>query len=402
RRNRGAIGTAAQCGSCHSWTADGRCVSLLKILLTNACIYDCAYCVNRCSNDTRRVILTPAEVAELTIGFYRRNAIEGLFLSTGVVKDPDHTMELLIEATRILREEHRFNGYIHVKVVPGADLLLVERLGRMADRVSVNMELPSRESLKLLAPDKSREAIVAPMKRVGELIVQTKEERKVSRKIPPFTPAGQSTQLIIGASGESDLQIVSLAAGLYGRLSMKRVYYSAFIPVNTDTRLPSVIGTPPLVREHRLYQADWLMRYYGFAAAELLDEERPNLDLALDPKAGWALRNLHLFPLEVNRAPLELLLRVPGIGVRSAQRIVGARRGGHLSLDDLARLGVVMKRAQYFVTARGRFGADLAPDAVGLRTRLTERTTAKTRWSQPSLFDAAPAIDIQSTITGEL
>ncbi|GLI38167.1 putative DNA modification/repair radical SAM protein [Geobacter hydrogenophilus] len=402
RRNKGGIGNAAQCGICHSWTADGRCVSLLKILLTNACIYDCAYCVNRRSNDTRRVILTPAEVAELTIGFYRRNAIEGLFLSTGVVKDPDHTMELLIEATRILREEHRFNGYIHVKVVPGADLLLVDRLGRLADRVSVNMELPSRESLKLLAPDKSREAIVAPMKRVGELIVQTKEERKVSRKIPPFAPAGQSTQLIVGASGESDLQIVSLAAGLYGRLAMKRVYYSAFIPVNTDERLPTVIGTPPLVREHRLYQADWLMRYYGFAAGELLDEERPNLDLALDPKAGWALRNLHLFPLEVNRAPLELLLRVPGIGVRSAQRIVGARRGGHLSLDDLARLGVVMKRARYFITARGRFGADLAPDAAGLRLRLTERATAKIRWSQPSLFDAATAIDIQSSITGEL
>lgn len=402
RRNRGGIGNAAQCGICHSWTADGRCVSLLKILLTNACIYDCAYCVNRRSNDTRRVLLTPAEVAELTIGFYRRNAIEGLFLSTGVVKDPDHTMELLIEATRILREEHRFNGYIHVKVVPGADLLLVERLGRLADRVSVNMELPSRESLQLLAPDKSREAIVAPMKRVGELIVQAREERKASRKLPPFAPAGQSTQLIIGASGESDLQIVSLAAGLYGRLALKRVYYSAFIPVNRDERLPSAVGTPPLVREHRLYQADWLLRFYGFAAGELLDEAHPNLDLALDPKAGWALRNLHLFPVEVNRAPLELLLRVPGIGVRSAQRIVAARRGGHLSLEDLARLGAVMKRARYFVTARGRFGADLAPDAPGLRARLTERTVARTRWSQPSLFDGALAIDIQSAFTGEL
>jgi len=402
RRNRGGIGNAAQCGICHSWTADGRCVSLLKILLTNACIYDCAYCVNRRSNDTRRVLLTPAEVAELTIGFYRRNAIEGLFLSTGVVKNPDYTMELLIEATRILRQEHRFNGYLHVKVVPGADLLLVEQLGRLADRVSVNMELPSRESLRLLAPDKSREAIVAPMKRVGELIVQTREEWKLSRKIPPFAPAGQSTQLIIGASGESDLQIVSLAAGLYGRLALKRVYYSAFIPVNTDTRLPSVVGTPHLAREHRLYQADWLMRYYGFAAGELLDEERPNLDLALDPKAGWALRNRHLFPVEVNRAPLELLLRVPGIGVRSAQRIVGARRGGHLSLEDLARLGVVMKRARYFVTARGRFGADLAPDAAGLRARLTEQPLPRPRWSQPSLFDTAPSIDIHSTITGEL
>ncbi|AJY69559.1 biotin synthase [Geobacter sulfurreducens] len=402
RKGKGGIGNAAQCGICHSWTADGRCVSLLKILLTNVCIYDCAYCVNRRSNDIRRVMLTPAEVAELTIGFYRRNAIEGLFLSTGVIRNPDYTMELLIEATRQLREEHRFNGYIHVKVVPGADLALVERLGRHADRVSINMELPSRESLALLAPDKSRESIVEPMKRVGELIVQTREERKVSRKMPPFAPAGQSTQLIVGASGETDLQIISLAAGLYGRLSLKRVYYSAFISVNRDERLPAVAGTPPLAREHRLYQADWLMRYYGFAAGELLDEERPNLDPSLDPKAGWALRNLHLFPVEVNRADYEALLRVPGIGVRSAQRIVLARRGSHLSLDDLPRLGVVMKRARYFITARGRFAADLTPDAAGLRLRLTEKTPRRERWSQPSLFDGGTGIDIRSTITGEL
>jgi putative DNA modification/repair radical SAM protein len=347
-------------------------------------------------------MLTPTEVAELTIGFYRRNYIEGLFLSTGVVRSPDDTMELLIEAVRQLREEHRFNGYIHVKVVPGADLALVERLGRLADRVSVNLELPSRESLQLLAPDKNREAIVAPMQRIWELITETNGERKRSRMAQPFVPAGQSTQLIVGASGESDLQIVQLAAGLYGRLAMKRVYYSAFVPVNTDPRLPATIGTPPLLREHRLYQADWLLRYYGFAAGELLDEERPNLDLSLDPKAGWALRHRHLFPVEVNRADLETLLRVPGIGVRSAQRIVRARRGGHLSLDDLAKLGVVMKRARYFLTARGRFAADLSPDAETLRARLTERTQRRDRWSQPSLFDATDGVDLQSVLTGEL
>lgn len=399
RRNRDGIGNAAACGICHSWTADGRCVSLLKILLTNACVYDCAYCANRRSNDARRVLLTPAEVAELTIGFYRRNCIEGLFLSSGVVRTPDYTMELLIEAIRTLREAHRFNGYIHVKVVPGADLLLVERAGRYADRVSVNMELPTRESLALLAPDKSREAIVTPMRRVGELIVQTKAERKVSRAVPPFAPAGQSTQLIVGASGENDLQIVRLSAGLYDRLAMKRVYYSAFVPVNRDSRLPAPLDTPPLLREHRLYQADWLLRYYGFAPEEILNDERPFLDLELDPKADWALRHLELFPVEVNRAPYEVLLRVPGIGVRSAQRIVRARRSGHLAIDTLARLGVVMKRASYFVTARGRFAADLAPDASGLRARLTERPAPR-RWQQPSLFDAGT--DWRSTITGEL
>ncbi|BDV44794.1 putative DNA modification/repair radical SAM protein [Geotalea uraniireducens] len=401
RRNRHGIGNAASCGICHSWTADGRCVSLLKILLTNACIYDCAYCINRRSNDTRRVILTPAEVAELTIGFYRRNFIEGLFLSTGVVRNPDYTMELLIEAIRTLRETYRFNGYIHVKVVPGADLLLVERAGRYADRVSVNMELPTREGLALLAPDKSREAIVTPMRRVGALIVQTKAERKVSRTVPPFAPAGQSTQLIVGASGENDLQIVRLSAGLYDRLAMKRVYYSAFVPVNRDNRLPAPVDTPPLLREHRLYQADWLLRYYGFAPDEILDDDRPFLDLTLDPKADWALRHLELFPVEVNRAPYEILLRVPGIGVRSAERIVRARRGGHLALDSLAKLGVVMKRARYFITARGQFAADLSPDAAGLRSRLAERPT-RDRWNQPSLFDDHGRGDWRSTITGEL
>lgn len=397
RKNRNGIGNAASCGICHSWTADGRCVSLLKILLTNRCIYDCAYCANRRGNDIPRVMLTPAEVAELTIGFYRRNYIEGLFLSSGVVRTPDYTMELLIRAVRTLREEHRFNGYIHLKLVPGAAPLLVAEAGRLADRVSVNIELPSRESLSLLAPDKSREAVTAPMRQVAELITARQEERRLKRRPPPFAPAGQSTQLIVGASNENDLQIVRLAEGLYRRMELKRVYYSAFIPAVVDPRLPALTG-PPLVREHRLYQADWLMRYYGFAANELLDESAPLLDPALDPKCGWALRHRQLFPVEVNRADYETLLRVPGIGVRSAQRIVRARRTGHLTLDDLPRLGVVMKRARYFVTARGLYGGDADLDAAHLRELLV-RPTATPRAVQLDLFAAPPDL---SAVTGEL
>jgi putative DNA modification/repair radical SAM protein len=370
RRNKDGVGNAASCGICHSWTSDGRCVSLLKLLMTNSCIYDCAYCVNRRSNDSRRVMLTPAEVAELTIGFYRRNYIEGLFLSTGVVRSPDYTMELMIEAVRTLRQEFRFNGYIHMKLVPGADPLLVERAGLIADRVSINLELPTREGLALLAPDKSRESVVGPMRQVNSLIVSNREERRASRRVPRFAPAGQSTQLIVGATDESDRQIITLSEKLYNRLDLKRVYYSAFIPVNADTRLPAR-ATSPLRREHRLYQADWLLRYYGFSAFELLDEYTSNLEIDLDPKTGWALRHLGLFPVEINRADYEELLRVPGIGVRSAQRIVRARRQGHLGIDDLAKLGVVMKRARYFVTARGRYAGGCAMDSRLLRTKLT-------------------------------
>jgi putative DNA modification/repair radical SAM protein len=369
RRNRDGVGSAASCGICHSWTSDGRCVSLLKLLMTNSCVYDCAYCINRRSYDSRRVILTPAEVAELTIGFYRRNYIEGLFLSTGVVRSPDYTMELLIEAVRTLREVYRFNGYIHLKLVPGADPLLVQKAGLLADRVSINLELATRESLALLAPDKSREAVVGPMRQVNSLIVINREERRLSRRVPRFAPAGQSTQMIVGAAKESDLQIIALSERPYNRFELKRVYYSAFIPVVADRRLPAGSASS-LKREHRLYQADWLLRYYGFSALELLDEGRPNLDPDLDPKCGWALRHLELFPVEINRADYELLLRVPGIGVRSARRIVMARRQGHLGIDDLARLGVVMKRARYFVTARGRYGGGCAMDGDLLRIRL--------------------------------
>lgn len=401
RSNSNGIGSAASCGICHTWTSDGRCVSLLKILMTNACIYDCAYCVNRRSNDTPRVALSPAEVAELTIGFYRRNYIEGLFLSTGVVRSPDYTMELLIQAVRTLREEYRFNGYIHLKLVPGADPLLVQQAGHWADRVSVNLELPTSSSLQLLAPDKSRDSVVQPMRQVNQLITINRAERKQSRKVPRFAPAGQSTQLIVGASNESDHQIVKLSEQLYQRMELKRVYYSAFIPVNQDTRLPAR-PVAPLKREHRLYQADWLLRYYGFSADELLDEARPNLDSELDPKTGWALRHIELFPVEINRASYEELLRVPGIGVLSAQRIIRARRQGHLGLDDLIRLGVVMKRARYFITARGRSLEATALDSSSLRSRLIDRTTGR-KPQQLSLDFSSPVDDeTRSLITGEL
>jgi putative DNA modification/repair radical SAM protein len=374
RSNSGGIGNAASCGICHSWTSDGRCVSLLKILMTNSCIYDCAYCVNRSSNDVQRVMLTPAEVAELTIGFYRRNYIEGLFLSTGVVRSPDHTMELLIAAVRTLRQQYRFNGYIHLKLVPGADPLLVQEAGLLADRVSVNLELPTRESLALLAPDKSRDAVVGPMRQVNSLILVNRAERRESRHVPSFAPAGQSTQLIVGATSESDRQIVTLSEQLYQRLDLKRVYYSAFIPVMKDSRLP-VQSNSPLKREHRLYQADWLLRYYGFSAAELLDETTPNLESELDPKTAWALRHLELFPVEINKVDYEVLLRIPGIGVRSAQRIVRARQQGPLGSDDLKQLGVVMKRARYFITARGRYSGECSLESNLLRSRLVGKQT---------------------------
>jgi putative DNA modification/repair radical SAM protein len=402
RRDKGGIGNAASCAICHSWTSDGRCVSLLKLLMTNSCIYDCAYCINRRSNDSRRVILTPAEVAELTIGFYRRNYIEGLFLSTGVVRSPDYTMELLIDAVRTLRQVYRFNGYIHLKLVPGADPLLVEKAGLLADRVSINLELATRESLALLAPDKSREAVVGPMRQVNGLIVVNREERRLSRRVPRFAPAGQSTQLIVGATNDSDLQIVTLSERLYNRLALKRVYYSAFIPVVADTRLPTR-PTSSLAREHRLYQADWLLRYYGFSAHELLDEGSPNLEMDLDPKTGWALRHLELFPVEINRADHEELLRVPGIGVRSAQRIVRSRRQGHLGIDDLAKLGVVMKRARYFITARGRYAGECAMDSRLLRSRLAGGGPEQ-RGMQMELPYYQPKVSDESIglVTGEL
>lgn len=322
----GKLGSCRAAGICHAFTPDGRCVSLLKVLYSNACCYDCSYCVNRRSNDRPRATFTPRELADLTIGFYKRNYIEGLFLSSAVIKSPDHTMELMIEALRILRHEYRFNGYIHAKTIPGTDPLLVQQLGLLADRLSVNIELPSEVSLNRLAPDKKKTSILRPMKQIAVQNVQSKQEMAAYRHAPAFAPAGQSTQMIIGATPENDLHIMDLTEALYKKYSLKRVFYSAYLPVVEDSRLPALQTKPPLLREHRLYQADWLLRYYHFSARELLTEQEPNFDPYLDPKCTWALRHPTFFPVEVNTAERAALLRVPGIGPKSADRILQARR----------------------------------------------------------------------------
>ncbi len=353
----GALGSTAAAGICHAFTPDGRCVSLLKVLFSNACAYDCSYCVNRRSNPRPRATFTPRELAELTIGFYRRNYIEGLFLSSAVLGSPDATMERMIEALRILREEYRFNGYIHAKAIPGADPRLVERIGLLADRLSVNIELPSAKSLDALAPDKSKAAILRPMGQIAAQSAESRRDLAVYRHAPAFAPAGQSTQMIIGASPESDFQILRLTEGLYKKYALKRVFYSAYLPVVADSRLPALSTQPPLLREHRLYQADWLLRYYQFSAAEILSEDEPWFDEYLDPKCTWALRHPAFFPVEVNTAPKAALLRVPGIGPKSALRILQARRQQTLGMPELKRIGVVLKRAQYFITCGGRVAA---------------------------------------------
>ena len=349
----GTLGNASTGGICHSWSDDGRCISLLKVLLSNDCRYDCAYCVNRSSNPVERATFTVEELVNLTVRFYRRNYIEGLFLSSGVVQSPDCTMERMVAVVRRLREEEKFFGYIHMKVIPGSSRELVRQAGFYADRLSVNIELPSRDSLNRLAPQKQKESILKPMAFLGETISANRLERKKSRKVPRFSPAGQSTQMIVGASPESDHRILLLSQGLYKKMNLKRVYYSAYVPVNRDNRLP-VLAKPPLNREHRLYQADWLLRNYGFSADEILSEEHPYLDEHLDPKASWALRHPEFFPVDVNRADYAALLRVPGIGVTSAKRIVAARRYAVMTPDGLKKVGVVMKRARYFITCSGR------------------------------------------------
>lgn len=382
----GGMGNAVSMGICHSFAGDGRCISLLKVLMTNACAYDCAYCVNRRSHDTPRATFEPRELANLTLAFYRRNYIEGLFLSSGVLKTPDHTVERMIEALRILREEYNFRGYIHAKAIPGADNALIARLGFLADRLSVNIELPSQDSLRLLAPDKSRQSILAPMGFIRERIGQSGKEIVKYKSAPKFAPAGQSTQLIVGASGENDLKILRLTEGLYKKYSLKRVFFSAYIPMVADSLLPSPDTKPPLLREHRLYQADWLLRFYGFSASELLDEAHPDFSPFLDPKCNWALRHPEVFPVEVNRARYETLLRVPGIGVRSAQRIVAARRTGSLDADGLKKLGVVLKRAQYFITCAGKRpnGLDIQQDAM-LCALMSDNTRGR---AEQAYFDA--------------
>ena len=388
RSNNGKnIGITVGCGICHSFTEDGRCISLLKLLLTNNCIYDCAYCINRKSNDIKRATFTVKEVAELTINFYRRNYIEGLFLSSGVIKNPDYTMERLAEIARDLRETYRFNGYIHLKSIPGADPELVKKAGRYADRLSVNIEIPTEKNLKLLAPEKDFISVFKPMDLIKENITISKEERKKFRKAPSFAPAGQSTQLIIGATPDNDMQILKLASGLYNNQKLKRVYYSGYIPVPVmDSRLPAIIQ-PPLVREHRLYQADWLMRFYHFNVDEIVDNDNSDLDLEIDPKLSYALRNTWMFPVDINKADYETILRVPGIGVKSAMMIVRARRFGKLTSENLKKFGVVLKRAKYFITCNQLPAPkDILP--LNLRNLLLDKhpVTAQFNTTQLSLF----------------
>lgn len=387
----GGIGSAVACGICHSFAADGRCISLLKVLMSNMCAYDCAYCVNRRSNDTPRASFTPRELADLTMQFYRRNYIEGLFLSSAVVKNPDFTCEQMLHVLTLLREEYRFGGYIHVKAIPGADPRLVEALGLLADRMSVNIELPSQQSLRLLAPQKDRDGILKPMGQISQGIAERKSDLVRYSRARRFVPAGQSTQMIIGATPDTDYQILGLTAGLYKKYALKRVFFSAYMPVVEGKNLPALGTRPPLLREHRLYQADWLLRFYRFDVNEIIDEKHPNLNPLIDPKCNWALRHPEHFPVEVNRAPYDLLLRVPGIGVRSAGRIVKARKVHSLDFDALKRIGVVLKRAQYFVTCQGRsmVRRQEGPEGI-LRGLLSDRSLSMlpgAQGEQLSLFE---------------
>lgn len=387
------MGNSIAAGICHSFAQDGRCISLLKILYTNECVFDCKYCINRASNDVVRTSFTPEEVCRLTMEFYRRNYIEGLFLSSGVKESPDRTMEELLCTVNLLRNKYHFQGYIHLKAIPGAAPELIARAGYLADRMSVNLELPTADGLRKLAPHKSRQTILRPMKQIQQQRDQNKEELVLYRHAPKFVPAGQSTQMIIGAMGESDYQIVSVAESLYKNFALKRVFYSAFVAVNEDKDLPMSLSGPPLLREHRLYQADWLLRYYQFEASELLSEEHPNFNIWLDPKCDWALRHLDVFPMEINRADFSELLRVPGIGYKSALRIVKARRMGVLTFQDLKKIGVVLKRAIYFITCQGkmmypiRFEQDsILKNLMAQKERLP-REVREVGYQQLSLFD---------------
>lgn len=355
RKNQGrGLGNATNMGICHTYTEDGRCVSLLKILLTNHCIYDCAYCVSRRSNDVKRAAFTVQEVVDLTINLYRRNYIEGLFLSSGIFSNPDYTMERLVRIAKQLRTRENFHGYIHLKTIPGASNELLAEAGLYADRLSINVEMPTEQSLQLLAPDKNRQQILQPMKFLKEAIHENREEKLKTHKVPLFIPAGQSTQIVIGATPETDLQILHIADQFYKKMELKRVYYSGYIPVSNDNRLPA-IGTPvPLVRENRLYQADWLLRFYGFNVQELVSPQHPLLDMDIDPKLAWALRHLHLFPLDINKAEPALIKRIPGIGLQSAHKIIAARQFNKLNWEDLKKIGIAINRARYFITCNSR------------------------------------------------
>lgn len=355
----GGIGSTSSSGICHTFTEDGRCVSLLKIMMTNYCMYDCAYCISRKSNDIKRASFSVKELVELTLEFYKRNYIEGLFLSSGVVKSPDHTMERMVRVIKELRTVHKYNGYIHMKSIPGASKELVTQAGLYADRLSVNIEIPTEKNLKFLAPEKDHKSVFAPMKYIQNGVLEYKEEKKKYKSTPKFTPAGQSTQMIIGATNETDQDILKVSSLLYMQSSMRRVYYSGFIPVNPhDNRLPA-LQQAPLVRENRLYQADWLMRFYHFTADEIIDDTNPNLDLEVDPKLSWALRHPEMFPVDVNTAEYRQIVRVPGIGIKSAKLIIASRKFGKLDRYQLKKIGVIIKRAQYFITCRNSSGTTI-------------------------------------------
>jgi len=391
RTNQGkGLGNASKMGICHSYTADGRCVSLLKILLTNHCIFDCAYCVTRKSNDVQRAAFKVQEVVDLTINFYRRNYIEGLFLSSGIFKSPDHTMERLVSVAKKLREEENFNGYIHLKSIPGASDELMYEAGLYADRLSVNIEVPTISGLKLLAPDKKHEDFTKPMEKVKNEIVRYQSERKVIKSIPKYAPAGQSTQMIVGASGESDKDIMYSATYYYKTYHMKRVYYSGYVPVTQDSRLPAIGSQVPMLRENRLYQTDWLLRFYGFSVGEILNNQHPNLDMDVDPKLSWALRNLHHFPVNVNTADKRLLARIPGIGMRSVDKIMKARKFRKLNWDHLKKIGVALNRAQYFMVCESRHWERRDLDADKIKGMILQNSTGKFRnqySTQLSLFN---------------
>ena len=395
RGKAGKLGNCVAAGICHSFAGDGRCISLLKILLTNECIYDCKYCLNRRSNDVPRAMFTPEEICELTIQFYRRNYIEGLFLSSGIVQSPTFTMELICRTIYLLRTKYGFNGYIHVKAIPGADSEVIRQTGFLVDRMSVNLELPTADGLRNLAPNKHRKNILAPMRQIQNGITQNRSEIAVYRHAPAFVSGGQSTQMIVGATNENDYQILNVAESLYQKFELKRVFYSAFVRVNEDKSLPVLPGGPPLLREHRLYQADWLLRFYGFRAQELLSERRPFFNVMLDPKEDWAVGHLEEFPVEINRAPYEKLLRVPGIGVQSARRIVAARRSCNLDFENMKKLGVVLKRALYFITCSGKMMYPTKLEEDYIVRQLTEKEqrirfgSDGMTYRQMSLFDDA-------------
>lgn len=392
--NKG-LGDSSGMGICHSYTEDGRCVSLLKILLTNHCIFDCAYCVTRKSNDIKRAAFKVQEVVDLTINFYRRNYIEGLFLSSGIFKSPDTTMERLVQVAKKLRLEENFNGYIHLKSIPGASDELMYEAGLYADRLSVNIEIPTREGLQLLAPDKDRKDFLQPMKKVKNEIVRYKAERNIIKSTPKFAPAGQSTQMIVGATNETDAQVMYTAAYFYKKYQMKRVYYSGYIPVSYDPRLPSIGTDVPLLRENRLYQADWLMRFYGFSIEELLNKEYPNLDSDVDPKLSWALRNLHLFPVDVNKADKQMLARIPGLGMKSVYKILGARKYRNLNWEHLQKIGVALNRAKYFIVCNSKEWEKKDLSAISIKSLILQNSKSKFRNTynhQLNLFDKQDAL----------